>query len=83
MSFWLFGFVIAWGKGNSFVGWKDNWATAYVSDDEMPMAFLQLTFANTASTIVSGSVAERLNLTSYFVYGVFLTGIHFVKIAIK
>ena len=42
------------------------------------LAFYQLIFANTASTIVSGAVAERLNLPCYFIYGFLLTGIDFL-----
>lgn len=38
------------------------------------MAFYQLIFTNTAATIVSGAVAERLNLPCYFIYGILLSG---------
>jgi Amt family ammonium transporter len=37
-------------------------------------AFYQMIFTNTAATIVSGAVAERLNLPCYFVYGFLLSG---------
>lgn len=77
ISYWLFGYAIAWGEGNSVVGWN-NWAWSYLSADKLALAFNQLTFANSASTITSGSVAERLNLTSCYVYGVILTGVELV-----
>ena len=79
ISYWLFGYAIAWGEGNSVIGWN-NWAWSYLSADKLALAFNQLTFANSASTITSGSVAERLNLTSYYVYGVILTGLQSVSL---
>lgn len=73
LSYWLFGYAIAWSEGNSFVGWN-NWAFSYLPPEKFSVAFYQLIFANTASTIVSGAVAERLNLPCYFIYGFLLTG---------
>ena len=75
-SFWLTGFALAWSEGNSFVGWN-HFAFSEIPDEKVSLAFYQLIFANTASTIVSGAVAERLNLPCYFVYGTLLTGISY------
>lgn len=75
-SYWLVGYALAWGEGNSIVGWT-NFALSDIPDDKVSLAFYQLIFANTASTIVSGAVAERLNLPCYFVYGFLLTGVSY------
>lgn len=73
LSYWLFGYAIAWSQGNSFVGWH-HWAFANLPPEKYSEAFYQMIFTNTAATIVSGAVAERLNLPCYFVYGTLLSG---------
>jgi ammonia channel protein AmtB len=73
ISFWLFGYAIAWSDGNCFVGWQ-HFAFYQLPADKLSMAFYQLIFSNTASTIVSGAVAERLNFPCYFIYAILLTG---------
>ncbi|XP_046454360.1 putative ammonium transporter 1 [Daphnia pulex] len=73
LSYWLFGYAIAWSQGNSFVGWN-HWAFANLAPEKYSEAFYQMIFTNTAATIVSGAVAERLNLPCYFVYGFLLSG---------
>ena len=72
-AFWLFGFAIAWSEGNCIVGWH-HFAFANLPGHRYSQAFHQLIFANTASTLVNGALAERLSLSSYFVHPVLLTG---------
>ena len=73
--FWLCGYAIAWSDGNSVVGWH-HFAFVGIPSDKIAMAFYQMVFANTASTIVTGAVAERLNLPCYFTYGTLLSGMY-------
>ncbi|GAB5355993.1 hypothetical protein AAMO2058_000252700 [Amorphochlora amoebiformis] len=84
IAFWLLGYSFAFGnnrpesdnpgRDNRFIG-AGNWALQnYNNDQEYHLFFFQWAFASAATTIVSGSVAERCRLEAYFLYSVVLTG---------
>lgn len=54
LVFFVFGYALAWGEGNAFIGWT-NFALADVSEGELSNAFYQMVYANT----VSGSIKIR------------------------
>merc|ERR1719461_575878 len=66
------GFGVAYGKDgdNEFAG--ESMFFDLPADQHLSF-FFQWAFCVTASTIVSGSVAERMKLTSYFIYTVVIT----------
>jgi Amt family ammonium transporter len=72
--FWLVGFGLMFGSTNSIIGWFDPTVQADYSSvlpDGVPlMAFLifQTVFCATASTIVSGAMAERTKFSAYCIY---------------
>ncbi len=73
LAYFLFGYNFAYGAdGNPFIGHGEfalskGWSTDFTS------FFFQWTFAATAATIVSGSVAERTSFYAYLGYAFFLT----------
>ncbi|XP_059177889.1 putative ammonium transporter 1 [Physella acuta] len=73
IAYWLFGFALAFGYGNEFVGWT-NWAMAGLDDSKIAFAFYQAMFASTATTIVAGAVTERCEFIAYLLYSFVLTG---------
>eukprot|EP00468_Gymnochlora_sp_CCMP2014_P010486 CAMPEP_0167762536 /NCGR_PEP_ID=MMETSP0110_2-20121227/12826_1 /TAXON_ID=629695 /ORGANISM="Gymnochlora sp., Strain CCMP2014" /LENGTH=515 /DNA_ID=CAMNT_0007649429 /DNA_START=24 /DNA_END=1571 /DNA_ORIENTATION=+ len=83
IGFWLLGYSFAFGNGrtvandpgndNGFIG-AGNWALQNFNDDtSYHEFFFQWAFASAATTIVSGSVAERCRLEAYFLYSIVLT----------
>ncbi|CAG0924439.1 unnamed protein product [Notodromas monacha] len=74
IAYWLIGFPLAFGKGNAFMGWT-YWASVGLPDRKMAQWFFDFVHAATASTLVSGSLAERCNFYAYLIYSVLITGI--------
>ncbi|RUS75613.1 hypothetical protein EGW08_016639, partial [Elysia chlorotica] len=72
IAYWIIGYALAYGDGNSFIGWT-KWASDEVSRIELATFFFQYCFAATAATIVSGALAERCEFIAYFVYSFFIT----------
>lgn len=64
-----FGYAVAWGKG-SVLGGSSFFDVHYGNSTEW---FFQWAFCVTASTIVSGAVAERMKLEAYFMYTIIIT----------
>merc|ERR1719474_2302741 len=64
-----FGYGLAWGEG-SFLGTNSFFTVHY---GESTNWFFQWAFCVTASTIVSGAVAERMKLEAYFIYTLVIT----------
>ena len=75
LLFYGVGFGLMFGDGNAFVGLSGFFpsanATLEAAPDGLPLfvfLFFQLVFAATAATIVSGAVAERARLGTFFVF---------------
>ncbi|XP_069195389.1 putative ammonium transporter 1 [Procambarus clarkii] len=74
IAYWLVGFPLAFGGGNSFSG-TAYWASYGLSDEHLAFWFFQFVIATTASTIISGSMAERCAFNAYLIYTTVLSAV--------
>jgi len=81
-AFWSFGYMFAYSDGNSFIGTDIRYICSINLDPGLYAHwFWCFVFCATAATIVSGAVAERCDLTAYFVYSVVLSGLVYPVVA--
>lgn len=77
--FWLFGFGIMFGTGTALFGWIDPFIMKNydaVLPAGVPLwayAIFQTVFCATASTIVSGAMAERTKFSAYCIYSAIIS----------
>ena len=70
LMWWTLGYGFAFGDGNALIGGSPQlFASSGVSDAyTWSLFFFHLNFAATASTIVSGAIAERAHILSYLCF---------------
>lgn len=80
LSYWMVGFGFSvWveGKSNQFMGLTNFFLDSDKGGGEdghvFALFFFQTSFATTATTIVSGSMAERTKLEAYIIFSIFNT----------
>lgn len=85
LSYWIFGFGLMYGRGehtNPFVAVGDFFVNAKVGDPLMGQIFtfyfLQMSFATTSTTIVSGACAERFRFHAYCLFSFINTVVYAV-----
>jgi ammonium transporter, Amt family len=85
VSFWIFGFALMYGRGeftNPFFGLGDFFVNTSASDplsmQLFTMYFFQMSFAMTATSIVSGAVSERFRYIAYIPFSFMMTIVYAV-----
>ncbi|CAO1387079.1 unnamed protein product [Diamesa serratosioi] len=82
-TYWVFGYGMSFGRGalsNPFIAIGDFFIDPGVDDPLMGQIFaaflFQLSFSTTATTIVSGAMAERCNFKAYCIFSLLNTVIY-------
>uniref|UniRef100_A0A6B2E7W1 Ammonium transporter n=1 Tax=Phlebotomus kandelakii TaxID=1109342 RepID=A0A6B2E7W1_9DIPT len=82
-TYWLFGYGMSFGRGpltNPFIAIGDFLIDPSVGDPLMGPIFaaflFQLSFSTTATTIVSGAMAERCNFKAYCIFSFLNTAVY-------
>jgi Amt family ammonium transporter len=74
--FWIFGYALMFGA--SAAGWVgfDSFLLSIESDPKLAAFFIfQVMFCGTATTIVSGAVAERMKFPAYLIVATLISGL--------
>ena len=76
LVWWAWGYAFAYGEGNGFIGTKYFFGIGFEDEGSAQYGgwFFQYAFAATATTIVSGTLAERVNIGNYLLFSFMLTG---------
>ena len=76
ISYWLIGWALMFGSekfaSNIAIG---SFSGSTISSGDFAILFFQAAFAATASTIVSGTVAERAKFNAYVAFSIMLSGL--------
>ena len=74
---WSIGYGLAYGEGNGFIGTRYFFGQGFNEEDNVVMNtwLFKFIFASTAATIVSGSLAERVNIDNYLLFTGFMSGL--------
>lgn len=79
---WLWGFGLAYGgEPGGFIGKKYFFGMEMEADKKYGDWYFQYAFACTAATIVSGSLAERVNINNYLLFSFAMTGFTYPVVA--
>ncbi|HEV7279885.1 MAG TPA: hypothetical protein VGN57_06685 [Pirellulaceae bacterium] len=76
VTFWAFGFAIAFGGSVAgFVGCTGFFLGEDASPSLLTFFLFQMMFCGTATTIISGAVAERMQFRAYLLVSVLVSGL--------
>ena len=85
ISFWIYGFGLMYGRGefsNGLFGAGDFFLNAKVGDPLLGQVFtfffLQMSYANTACSFISGAAAERFRFPPYIIFSFSMTFVYAV-----
>ena len=83
LTYWIFGYGLSFGReawSNGFISFGDFMLDPPIGDPLMGQKFtafmFQLSFATTATTIVSGAMAERCSFKAYTAFSLLNTLIY-------
>ena len=78
LAFWAIGFGLMFGASSGWIGTSGFFLSDFkIGGDPWVLAFwmFQVVFAATASTIVSGAMAERTKFSAYLCYSIIVCGV--------
>ncbi len=76
LLFWAFGFGLMFGTSAGGLWGTDHFGLSFADGSWLPAFFLfQVVFCGTATTIISGAVAERTRFSSYLLISAFVSGV--------